>query len=150
MSFVAATARRNGGIAAMAAAFIASGGVYLANEMSPRFRGALGISGKMALIVTPTAGAFFLRSHQTVHEARADPDEFVAGRPAPKAPECASRLTQPTLAVDCAHPVGWLLPSCLLAAHFICIRSRLAFLRNLRAGHSISLRRGRLRRISST
>ena len=76
VAFVGQMAQRNGTIAGMATAFISSGVVYLAHSIVPKFRNGLGISGKMALVVTPTAGAFFLRSHQTVHEARADPDEL--------------------------------------------------------------------------
>ena len=71
-----------GALAAAGAASLSGGAIYLANTFSPKFRGALGISGKMALVVTPTAGAFFLKSYQTVAEARADPDAFVAGREA--------------------------------------------------------------------
>jgi hypothetical protein len=78
--YIGAQAQRNGAIAAASSAFISSGAVYLMNELSPKFRGALGISGKLALVVTPTAGAFFLRSHLTVAEARADPD-FLAAKP---------------------------------------------------------------------
>ena len=81
VSYVGEQSGRNGLVAAIATGFVSSGAVYLANELSPKFRGALGVSGKMALVVTPTAGAFFLKSHLTVAEARADPDKFVSGKP---------------------------------------------------------------------
>ena len=77
VDFVAAQSTQKGTVAGAAAAFAASGLVYLANSMSPRFRGALGVSGKLALVVTPTAGAFFLRSHLTIADARADPEGFM-------------------------------------------------------------------------
>ena len=57
------------------------GAVYLMNELSPKFRGALGISGKLALVVTPTAGAFFLRSHLAGHETAAPDPDFLAAKP---------------------------------------------------------------------
>jgi len=92
VAYVAQEATRNGTIAGIAAAFISSGAVYLANSMSPKFRGGLGISGKMALVVTPTAGAFFLRSHQMVHAAQKRPDEFFSGKPVAAPPEPQHQL----------------------------------------------------------
>jgi len=80
VTVVASEAQRNGVVAGAATAALFSGAVYYAHTTSRWFRGALGISGKAALVVTPAAGAFFLRSTQTVHEARADPDGFVAGK----------------------------------------------------------------------
>ena len=79
-AFVGDTSGRDGIVAAIATAGVSSGAVYLANALSPKFRGGLGISGKAALVVTPTAGAFFLKSHLTVAEARADPDKFFGDR----------------------------------------------------------------------
>ena len=67
---------------------------YEKGPLSPRFRGALGVSGKVALVVTPSAGAFFLKSHLTVAEARADPDVFVSS---PRA--SASEGSQTSLAL---------------------------------------------------
>ena len=80
VAFVGETSGRDGIIAAFAVGGVSSGAVYLANALSPKFRGGLGISGKAALVVTPTAGAFFLKSHLTVAEARADPDKFFGNR----------------------------------------------------------------------
>ena len=74
---IGAIATRNGAIASVAAAAISSGAVFAANALSPRFRNSLGISGKAALVVTPTAGAFFLKSHLTLADAQRDPDSFV-------------------------------------------------------------------------
>jgi len=75
---VSNAATRNGAIGAAAASAMSGAAVFAANALSPKFRGALGVSGKLALVVTPTAGAFFLRSHQTIHEAIKDPEGFVA------------------------------------------------------------------------
>ena len=85
MRYVGEESGRNGAIAAFAAACISGSAVYLANIFSPKFRRGLGVSGKMALVVTPTAGAFFLRSHLTVADARSDPDAFIAPKEAHKA-----------------------------------------------------------------
>ena len=68
-----ADAQKNGFIAGVAACFASSGAVFMANALSPRFRGALGVSGKAALVATPTAGAFFLNSLLTVDNAIKDP-----------------------------------------------------------------------------
>lgn len=82
VAYIGDASGRNGFLAAVAAGVASSGIVYGANTFSPIFRRSLGISGKAALVVTPTAGAFFLQSHLTVAAARADPDAFVAGKPA--------------------------------------------------------------------
>ena len=87
---VASASTRNGVIAAVASCFASSGLVYAANALSPRFRGALGVSGKAALVVTPTAGAFFLRSHLTIAAARADPESFVASNVSASTAEAAA------------------------------------------------------------
>ena len=57
---------RYGTLAAIAALTVSGSAVGLANRMSPLFRRALGVSGKTALVVTPTAGAFYLGSYLTV------------------------------------------------------------------------------------
>ena len=66
------------GFIGMAAAGVISGGAVLAaNRASPWFRGALGISGKTALVITPPAFAFFLRSQQTINRANKDPEGYL-------------------------------------------------------------------------
>jgi len=82
LGFVGTSAAWNGGVAAAATAAVSGLAVGAANAVSPRFRSALGISGKLALVVTPTAGAFFLKSHRTINEAIRDADAFVAPRTA--------------------------------------------------------------------
>lgn len=72
-------AQKNGFVAAIAAGFASAGSVFMANALSPRFRNALGVSGKAALVVTPSAGAFFLNSLQTVDRAIKDPDAYRQG-----------------------------------------------------------------------
>ena len=82
---ISADAQRNGVIAAVATGFISSGAVYLAQSMSPRFRTSLSISGKVALIMIPSSGAFFLNSLQTVAEAHKDPEGYMTRRDSGKA-----------------------------------------------------------------
>ena len=66
------------GFIAMAAAGVVSGtAVLAANRASPWFRGALGVSGKTALVITPPAFAFFLRSQQTINRANKDPEGYL-------------------------------------------------------------------------
>ena len=57
---------------ALGAGVVSGALVYAANTFSPRFRGALGISGKTALVVTPIFGAFTLSSHLRVADATRD------------------------------------------------------------------------------
>lgn len=76
MDRLQADAQKNGFIAGVAACFVSSGAVFMANALSPRFRRSLGVSGKAALVVTPTAGAFFLNSLLTVDNAIKDPAEY--------------------------------------------------------------------------
>ena len=80
VAYIGDESGRNGFIAAVATGLLSGGAVYGLNEFSTTFRRALGVSGKMALVVTPTAGAFFLKSHMTIADARADPDAFVSGK----------------------------------------------------------------------
>ena len=68
---------RSGGIAALATGAVIGGMVYAANVFSPRFRGALGVSGKTALVVTPTAFSFFSESHLLVGNATKDPSSYI-------------------------------------------------------------------------
>ena len=82
LEVVGVSAGRNGMFAACATAGLSGAAVYAANTFSPFFRGALGTSGKVALVVTPSFGAFALKSHLTVGEATRDPDGFLAARPA--------------------------------------------------------------------
>lgn len=77
IDLVSTAAQRSGAEAALATACISGGAVLALNRFSSGFRGALGLSGKLALVVTPTLGMFILKSHQTVADARADPEEFV-------------------------------------------------------------------------
>ena len=65
-SMVGQDAIRYGTLAAIAALTVSGSAVGLANRMSPLFRRALGVSGKTALIVTPTAGAFYTGAYLTV------------------------------------------------------------------------------------
>ena len=96
VDYIGQAASKSGFIASAAVGAMSSGAVYLANALSPRFRGALGVSGKAALIVTPTAGAFFLKSHLTIANARADPDSFVSSESASAAIKQAFSQTQLT------------------------------------------------------
>jgi len=90
LEVVGVSAGRNGMVAACATAGLSGAVVYAANTFSPFFRRALGTSGKVALVVTPSFGAFALNSHLTIGEATRDPDGFLAARPAeapkPEAP----------------------------------------------------------------
>ena len=101
---VASEARYQGSIGALVAGLCSGAAVVTANMRSARFRNALGVSGKVALIVTPTAGAFFLRSHQTVGSAIENPDSVVgthaslAANPAAAAP-VSSHATHATNAI---------------------------------------------------
>ena len=94
MAFIGDESGRKGIIAAIAAGLGSSATVYAANALSPKFRAAFSASSKAALIVTPTAGAFFVKSHLTVAEARADPESFVGTKTSPKqeAPSSQSEL----------------------------------------------------------
>merc|ERR1719424_99131 len=96
---VSADAQRNGIIAAVATGFISSGAVYLAHAMSPRFRTSLSISGKVALIMIPSSGAFFLNSLQTVHEAQKDPEGYMTRRDSGKALKAPAAHKQERLAL---------------------------------------------------
>ena len=58
---------RSGLLSSLGAGVVSGALVAAANTFSPRFRGALGVSGKTALIVTPTAGAFFLSSQLAIN-----------------------------------------------------------------------------------
>ena len=49
----------------------------------PRFRGALGVSGKTALVVTPTAFSFWTQSHLTVGNATKDPSSYITAAKTP-------------------------------------------------------------------
>lgn len=79
---VGSVATQNGIISAIGAAAVSGAAVLIANRVSPQFRTYLGISGKAALVVTPTAGAFFLKSHLTIGEAHRDPQGFVSAQAA--------------------------------------------------------------------
>lgn len=74
---IARDAQKSGLLASIAAGVVSSALVFAANRFSPRFRSALGVSGKTALIVTPTVGSFFLKSHLTVAYATANPTGYL-------------------------------------------------------------------------
>jgi hypothetical protein len=78
LSLVSTAATRNGTVAAVVTTVVTGGAVAAANAFSPRFRSMFGVSGKLALIVTPSLGAFFLRSQQTINQALHDADGFIA------------------------------------------------------------------------
>lgn len=80
---VTGAAVRNGGMAALATGVAAGGLVAAASVFSPRFRGALGVSGKTALVVTPTAFAFWTQSHLTVGNATKDPSSYITAAQTP-------------------------------------------------------------------
>ena len=80
VAVISATAQQAGFLAGTAAAVASGGAVIAANAFSSRFRGALGLSGKLALVVTPSFGAFYLKSHLTLAAARADPEAFFQRR----------------------------------------------------------------------
>ena len=100
-------AQRSGFAAAAAAAAVSGAAVLTANATSARFRGALGISGKMALVVTPTAGAFFLRSQQTVNRANLDAERYLSDPNAPSAAPARTSLAVWQLAANAVydHPM---------------------------------------------
>lgn len=77
LALISSAARQAGAVAAVSACVASGGAVVAANAFSPRFRGALGLSGKLALVVTPTLGFFYLKSHLTLAAAQADPQAFV-------------------------------------------------------------------------
>lgn len=58
---------------------VSGGAVLVANKYSPMFRRSLGVSGKLALVVTPTAGAFFLMSELALFDAKRDPAKYGIG-----------------------------------------------------------------------
>ena len=103
VQIVAADAQRTGATALVATGLLSSGAVFLANTLSPRFRGALGVSGKVALVVTPTLGAFSVSSLQTMTSAQKDPEEYMRKRAASHAssavPSQAQQPRQTSLAL---------------------------------------------------
>jgi len=66
-NLVSTNATYSGLLSSLGAGVVSGALVAAANTFSPRFRGALGVSGKTALIVTPTAGAFFLSSQLAIN-----------------------------------------------------------------------------------
>lgn len=55
----------------------AGAAVFMANFYSASFRGALGISGKVALVVIPSFFVFGVRSHLVVAHATANPFKYM-------------------------------------------------------------------------
>ena len=104
---VAGAARREGFVAASAAAAVSGATVLGLNTLSPRFRSALGVSGKMALVVTPTAGLFFLKSHLAVARAVDDPERFAAALPDATAAPAAAAAGRAAGAAPTARLAGW-------------------------------------------
>lgn len=71
-----------GFIAAAITGAYAGAAVVWANYSSPRFRKAFGVSGKLAMVVTPAFFAFLLKSHLVVAYAIADNRKRAAARSA--------------------------------------------------------------------
>mmetsp|Transcript_39075 Transcript_39075/g.116071 ORF Transcript_39075/g.116071 Transcript_39075/m.116071 type:complete len:128 (+) Transcript_39075:79-462(+) len=67
-----------GFIAAAITGAYAGAAVVWANYSSPRFRKAFGVSGKLAMVVTPAFFAFLLKSHLVVAYAIADNRKYIA------------------------------------------------------------------------
>lgn len=82
---VSNSALRSGLLTSLGTGVVCGAIVYAANAISPRFRGALGISGKTALVVTPTLGAFSLSSHLAVGKATRDAASYAEAAAAPVA-----------------------------------------------------------------
>ena len=70
---------RSGLVSSLGAGVVSGALVAAANAFSPRFRGALGVSGKAALVVTPTVGAFSLASHLSIGNVAKDGGTSIAG-----------------------------------------------------------------------
>ena len=70
---------RSGLVSSLGAGVVSGAMVAAANAFSPRFRGALGVSGKAALVVTPTVGAFSLASHLSIGNVAKDGGTSIAG-----------------------------------------------------------------------
>lgn len=75
---VSSNATRSGLLSSLGAGVVSGALVAAANSFSPRFRRALSVSGKTALVVTPTAGAFFLSSHLAINSATKDGGTTIA------------------------------------------------------------------------
>lgn len=93
---ISTSAGRSGFMASAMTAVVSGGAVALASALSPRFRSALSASGKTALIVTPTAFAFWAQSHLTIGAATKDPSAYI---------ESAAAATQVTVAAAKAGEV---------------------------------------------
>lgn len=66
-----------GGLESSLATLAVSGGsVFLANRFSPHFRSSLGISGKVALALSPALGVFFLKSELILADAKRNPAAY--------------------------------------------------------------------------
>ena len=92
-SRISDVATRHGLLYAAVAGGISGALVFAANALLPRFRG-LGTSAKAALVVTPTSGAFFAKSHLEVARATKDPNSYVdeSSRAAGDAPMASGPL----------------------------------------------------------
>ena len=67
----------SGMFAGVVTGVVTSALVYVASASSPRFRGKLNAAGKAAIVVTPSAFAFFAQSHRIVGQAALDPASYV-------------------------------------------------------------------------
>jgi len=61
------------GVATLAAS---SSAIYAANTFLPKFRTSLGVSGKVALAISPAVGAYFLTSELTLFDAKRNPANY--------------------------------------------------------------------------
>ena len=72
-------ALRSGLLSSLGAGVVSGALVAAANAFSPRFRNALGVSGKAALVVSPTVGAFSFASHLSIGNVAKDGGTSIAG-----------------------------------------------------------------------
>jgi hypothetical protein len=71
-NLVSTNAAWSGLLSSLGTGVVSGALVAAANTFSPRFRGALGVSGKTALIVTPTLGAFAFSSQISINGVTKD------------------------------------------------------------------------------
>ena len=66
-----------GGLESSLATLAMSGGsVFLADHFFPHFRSSFGISGKVALAISPALGVFFLKSELILADAKRNPAAY--------------------------------------------------------------------------
>jgi len=59
---------------------VSTAAVTYFNQVSPRFRNSMGISGKVATVMSPIVGAFFLVSELTLHDVKQHPENYGLSR----------------------------------------------------------------------